>query len=95
MDSPYNEIVEFVTSNGVSQAEAEVAVGNCLKAMAKYALGAYVAGGAVAYFMRMSPNTAIPWLVVSTAAGAGYALAKAPQCSEIREAIAFWERANF
>jgi hypothetical protein len=95
MSAPYDDLIDAVTNTGISRAEAEHAVRRCAMAMAKGGLVGYTAGGAFAYFMAMNPATSIPYLLVSTAAGGGYALAKSQQCSEVREAINFWNTAKF
>jgi hypothetical protein len=96
MSSPYEDLIRAITETGISRAEAEHAARRCAMAMAKGGLLGY-AGGSIAfgYFMAMNPATAIPYLLVSTAVGGGYALTKSPQCSEVRDAISFWNTAKF
>jgi hypothetical protein len=95
MNSPYEHLIEFVTNAGLSEDEARHAVRQCAWAMAKKGAVSYVAGGAISYFMLMNPTTAIPYTVGATAAGAAFGLAKAPECSQIREAIRFWSTVPF
>jgi hypothetical protein len=93
--NPYEDLINFVVDSGLSRDEAEHAVRQCVFAMIRKGLAGYTAGGAAAYFMQMNPSTAIPFLLVTTSVGAGYALAKAPQCSEVRGAVQFWNTARF
>jgi len=92
--SAYDELIDFVTKSGIPPADAEFAVRQCALAMAKRGIGAYTAGGAVAYFMSMNPSTAIPFLIGTTAVGAASGLVNAPQCEEVREAIRYWTKAQ-
>jgi hypothetical protein len=93
MASPYDDLIQAITATGVSEVEARHAARRCAIAMAKNGAMGYLGGGAFAYFMAMNPAAAIPFLVGGAAIGAGYAFAKAPQCSEVREAVRFWNTA--
>ena len=95
MPSPYDELVSFVEQSGISQAEAELAIRRCSLAMAKQGIYTYAAGGAVMYFMNMTPASALSYGTLAFGAGAFHALAKSPQCSEVRDAIQFWSTAAF
>lgn len=94
MSTPYEDLVQFIESNGVTEAEGEHALRRCLIAMGKAGLVGYASGGAISYFMTMNPATVFPFLTATTAAGAGYALVNSPSCSEVREAVAYWRAAN-
>ena len=95
MNSPYEELIDFVVSSGISRTEAEHGVRMCALAMAKNGAAAYFGTGAVVYFMSMNPATAVPYLVGAAAVGAGYGLAKSPQCQEVRDALRYWSAAAF
>jgi hypothetical protein len=95
MPSPYDELVEFVAQSGISQAEAEHAVRRCATAMLAQGAATYVAGSAVMYFMNMTIPSAFSYGTLALGAGAVHAVAKSPQCSEVREAIRFWNTNTF
>ena len=76
MSSPYEDLIDAITEIGVSRQEVEHAARVCALAMVKGGLIGYTAGGVFAYFMGMNPATVLLYLVVSAAAGGGYALAK-------------------
>lgn len=95
MRTAYDDLIDFVVSTGVSRAEAELGVRRCAVAIGKHGLVGYTAGGAVAYFLGMNPATAIPYLIGTAAAGAGYGLVKSPQCHEVRQALTYWATAAF
>ena len=95
MNSPYEELIERITATGVSRQEAEYAARRCALAIFKGGAVGYSAAGAWAYFLAMNPAAAASYLVAGSAVGAGYALAKSPQCSEVREAIWYWNTAGF
>jgi hypothetical protein len=88
--TPYDELIQSITATGLPETEARNAARRCAMAMAKQGAVGYLGGGAFAYFMAMNPATAVPYLVGGAVLGAGHALAKSPQCSEVREAIRFW-----
>jgi hypothetical protein len=88
--SSYDELIQKITATGISENEARLAVRRCTFAMAKQGVVGYAGAGAFTYFMAMNPATAVPYLVGGAVLGAGYALAKSPQCSEVRTAIRFW-----
>jgi hypothetical protein len=91
----YNDLVSFVADQGLSEGEAEHAIRRCLMAMAKYGIGAYAGAGAVAYFMNMTPASAVGFGLLTVGGGAAVGLMKSPQCSEVRGAVRFWNTANF
>ena len=93
MASPYDQLIQAIVDTGVSEAEAQHAARRCAMAMAKQGAVGYLGGGALSYFLAMNPGTALPYLVGGLAIGAGHALVKSPQCSEVREAIQFWNLA--
>ncbi len=90
MANPYEQLIQAIVETGVSEAEAQHAARRCAMAMVKKGFAGYIGGGALSYFLAMNPSTAIPYLVGGIALGAGHALVKSPQCSEVREAINFW-----
>jgi hypothetical protein len=59
--------------------------------MIKGGVAGYSTGGALAYFLAMNPVSVFPFLIGTTATGAGYQLLKSPSCSEVREAVSFWK----
>ena len=87
VNTPYEDLIDFVTKRGISRYEAERAVKRCARAMA--------INGLVAFFLAMNPATAVPYLIAGTAVGAVTTLARAPACSDIREAISYWNTASF
>ena len=89
MSSPYEDLIDQITATGISRQEAEYAARRCAMAMLKNGVVGYGGAGVLTYFLRMSPTTA----VLGFAVGAGYTLAESPQCSEVREAIRFWNPA--
>jgi hypothetical protein len=89
MASPYEQLIQAIIETGIPETEARHAARRCALAMAKQGATRYLGGGALAYFMAMNPATAVPYLVGGVALGAGHALLKAPQCSEVREAVPF------
>ena len=93
MPSPYEQLIEAIVETGVSEVEAQHAARRCAMAMAKQGAVGYLGGGAFAYFMAMNPASAVPYAIAGLAGGAAYALIKSPQCSEVREAIRFWNTA--
>jgi hypothetical protein len=95
MPSPYEQLIQAIAETGVSEVEAQHAARRCAIAMAKQGIAGYAAGGALSYFLAMNLTTAVPYLVGSTALGAGHALMKSPQCSDVRRAIQFWSTAAF
>ena len=95
MASPYEQLIQAIVDTGVSEAEARHAAQRCALAMATRGIVIYAGAGAFTYFMSMNPATAIPYWVGGLAVGAGSALAKSPSCSEVREAIRFWNTASF
>jgi len=95
VNTPYEDLIDFVTKRGISRYEAERAVKRCARAMAINGLVGYSTGGAIAFFLAMNPATAVPYLIAGTAVGAVTTLARAPACSDIREAISYWNTASF
>ena len=93
MPSPYDQLIQAIADTGISEAEAQHAARRCSLAVAKGGLTGYFGGGAFAYFLAMNPASAVPCAVAGLGIGAGYALAKSPQCSEVRDAIRFWNTA--
>ncbi len=91
MSVVYDDLIDKITASGVSKADAQIAVRHCEMAMIKGGLVGYTAGGALAYFLAMNPASAFPFLIGTTATGAGYQLLKSPACSEVREAVSFWK----
>jgi hypothetical protein len=90
MASPYDQLIQAIIDTGVSEAEAQHAARRCAMAMAKQGVAGYLGGGALSYFLAMNPGTAVPYLVGGVVLGAGHALVTSVQCSEVREAIKFW-----
>jgi len=95
MKSPYDELIDAIVDSGVSESEAQLAARRCALAMAQNGAVAYLGGGALAYFLAMNPASAVPYAVGGLTLGAGYALAKSPRCSEVRDAIRFWSSVQF
>ncbi|MBS0396597.1 MAG: hypothetical protein JSR54_18400 [Proteobacteria bacterium] len=95
MASPYEELISSITAAGVPEVEARHAARRCAMAMAATGAVGAAAGMAFAFFMSRNPVASIPQGLVGGAVGAGYALIKAPQCAEVREAIRFWNTASF
>jgi hypothetical protein len=95
MANPYDELIHAIRNTGISEAEAQHAARRCLKEMAKQGAMGYLGGGALSYFLAMNPATAMPYLIGGLALGGGHALAKSPQCSDVRKAISFWNSEPF
>ncbi len=101
MSSAHEDLIGKIAATGISEEEAEHAARRCLMSMEKNGGFGYAGGATFAYFLAMSttpPGAAVAvaysaYAVVGGAIGAGYALAKSPQCSEVREAISFWNTA--
>jgi hypothetical protein len=89
MSSPYDDLIDQIAATGISRKEAEYAARRCTMAMLKNGVVGYGGAGLLTYFLRMSPGPAL----VGFAVGAGYGFVKSPQCSEVREAIRFWNTA--
>lgn len=89
--SLYDELIEQITKEGLTEAEARTAVKRCVKhVVAVGAMSYYGPGAAIAVFLTA------PGLAPAVgAAGAAIAFAKAPACSSVRQAmlrdsISFW-----
>jgi hypothetical protein len=95
MNSPYEDLIQRIASTGISSQEAEFAARRCAIAMLKGGSVGYTAAGVWAYFLAMNPVAAAGYLASASVAAAGYQLATSPQCSEVREAISFWNTAAF
>jgi hypothetical protein len=89
MASPYDQLIQSIVETGLTEDEARIAARRCVLAMAKQGIAGYAGGGALAYFLAMSPGIAVGAMTL----GAGHALAKSPQCSDVRQAIRFWNTA--
>ena len=94
MASPYEQLIQAITETGIPETEARHAASSCAVAMAKQGAVGYLGGGAFSYFLAMNPGTAVLYLVGGVTVGAGHALFTSPQCSEVREAIRFWNTAS-
>lgn len=86
----YDDLIAFITKQGVSEQEAAHAVRRCVIAMGRHGLAAYGSAGAIAYFLNMNPASAMGFATAAIGSGAAIGFASAPQCSEVRSAIAFW-----
>jgi hypothetical protein len=95
MNSAYDDLIDKITDSGISRSEAEHAARRCAAAMAVGGLAGYTAAAGFAYFMAMNPLTALPYLIGAPVVGASYQLLKSPSCSEVRQAIGFWNTAPF
>jgi hypothetical protein len=90
----YDDLLGFMRDQGFTDLEAQHAVKRCVIAMAKHGAGAYAGAGAIAFFMNMTPASAMGFATVTLAGGAAHGLATSPQCKDIREAISFWNTAD-
>ena len=90
MSSKYDELVSFVGNQCISEYEADHAIRRCIAAMAKNGIASYAGASAVAYFMNMTPASAVGFGVTTFTLGAGYAVVNSPKCSEVRSTIHFW-----
>ena len=90
MATDYETLLSFLTDNGISRAEAEVAVQKCARAMALSGAKGYLAGGIVGFFMggASAPGMAM----LGGGVGAAYGLATSPSCGEVRNALSYWRR---
>jgi len=95
MDMTRQGLIESITRTGISQDDAELAVDQCTKAMVKHGIGAYAGLGLAAYFLNMTPATALAYAVATPVLGAGYGFFTSPQCQDVREAVTFWKTAEF
>jgi hypothetical protein len=93
--SGYDQLAEFIEQqDGISREEAEHAIRRCALAMSLTGFAGWEAGaGAVAYFLN--PGVMMVGGVVGAGAGAYQAYKRAPQCSEVRDAIRYWNTATF
>ena len=104
MTSPYEHLIAAIVETGISEGEARHAARRCAFAMAKGGGVGYTTGYALAYFLApvgATPITVLPYMGAAstimagaTLAGAGTAFARAPQCSQVREAIRYWSFAK-
>lgn len=90
MDSNYDELRDHIESRGASRSDAQKAVNNCAKAMAKQAAASYFAGGVLMYFMNTNPASAFGYGTIAVGMGAGNALVNSDECARVRQALDFW-----
>lgn len=94
MSTPCDQLIQSITDTGVAESEAQQhAARRCALATARGGASGYVGGGALSCFLAMNPASAVPYAVVGLGVDAAYALVKSPQCSQVREAIRFWNTA--
>lgn len=90
MNDTHKELHDLLKAHGLSGAEADNAIQNCMKAMAKGAVATYFAGSAIMYFMNTNPASAVGYGSIALGMGAGRAFLNSDQCSRVRQAVDFW-----
>ncbi|GAB3709583.1 hypothetical protein GCM10027592_45830 [Spirosoma flavus] len=94
MNSDYDELSGMIEKHGVHRKDAEKAINNCVKSMAKGALKTYVAGGVIMYFANTNPASAFGYGSIAAGVGAGNAFINSDECARVRQALDFWSTAN-